>query len=70
MDFSLPTSMQQYEDIAERVQLITQFNLLMGNPGREVASIQRDFIGAKMSIDDLVSLIRLYEHVIDGSKKH
>jgi len=62
--------MQQYEDIAERVQLITQFNLLMGNPGREVASIQRDFIGAKMSIDDLVSLIRLYEHVIDGSKKH
>jgi hypothetical protein len=58
---------QQFGDVARRLQLVNYYNFLLGAPSPAVAGIQRDFVMGAMTANEMASILRLYQLVVDGA---
>jgi hypothetical protein len=54
--------------MADRKNLVEQFNTAVGPPGEVGEAVQRDFISGKMPYEDMVSYVHFCEYMIRAAQ--
>jgi hypothetical protein len=56
--------------VAQRQQLVEQFNAVIGAPGPVISAMQQDFVSGRMPYDEIVSYVRYCKFMIHEGTQH
>lgn len=59
----------QWGESARRADLVTRFNTVMGDPDPVLAEVQQSFVAGDMDNNEIKSLARLYNFLLDAAEQ-